>query len=136
MMKRTALKRTPNKKRKLAKIADKLWFELLIKPKCEVCGSKAIQVHHYYFKGSYGHLRYDLNNGISLCQGCHFVLHHQDAKRIEERIIEKRGAKWFYQLQKKSRERPVSYQTIEWYNGIIEGLKKKPPLTGGANNKV
>ena len=135
-MKRSYLKRTPNKKRKLAKIADRLWFELLIKPKCEICPAEAIQVHHYYFKGNYGHIRYDLNNGISLCRGHHSVLHWQDAKKIEEQIVEKRGTKWFYQLQKKSRERPVSYQTIEWYNGIIEGLKKEHPVKDAGVEKL
>ena len=124
-MKRSYIKRTPNKKRKLTLQADRLWFNALIKSQCEVCGARAIQVHHFYYKGSYGHLRYDLDNGISICQGCHFVLHNQDPKKIEERIIEKRGQKWLNNLKKKSQERPTGYQTIAWYNQNINDLTTK-----------
>ena len=122
-MKRSPLKKTPNKKRKLAKTADKLWFIKCFKPNCEVCGTKAVQVHHFYYKGSYGHLRYDLDNGISLCQGCHFKLHFQDPKRVEEQIVEKKGKVWYNRLNKKSKERSMSFQTISWYNKQIELLK-------------
>lgn len=105
--------------------ADKLWYQRLLKRKCEVCGKKAIQVHHFYYKGSYGHLRYDLDNGISLCQGCHFVLHHQDPKKIEEKIIAVRGKKWFNKLQKKSQNRPSSFKTIKYYEEVIKNLLNK-----------
>jgi len=112
-----------NKKQKLRSQCDKLWFELLLKEHCEVCNKPAVQVHHFYFKSSYGALRFDLDNGISLCQKCHYVLHTQDPKKIEMEIIEKRGKKWADRLEKKSRERPKpSYQTILYYNEQIERL--------------
>ena len=110
-------------KAKLCKQCDKLWYQKLIKPQCEVCGKKAIQVHHYYYKGSYGHLRYDLDNGISLCQGCHFVLHSRDPKKIEQQIIAKRGQKWAKTLEAKAKELHKSYTTIGYYKDIIEELK-------------
>jgi len=112
-----------NPKTILMKQADKLWYLKLKKPKCEVCGEKAIQVHHYYYKGSYGHLRYDLDNGVSLCQGCHFVLHAQDPKKIEQQIIAKRGQKWADNLKAKSKEIHKSYQTIGYYREVIKELQ-------------
>ena len=104
--------------------ADKLWYLKLLKPKCEVCGEKAIHVHHFYYKSTYGHLRYDLDNGISLCMKCHFALHTRDPKRIEELIIEARGKRWYNRLKKKSRTIPKNYKTnITYYKNIIEELK-------------
>ena len=89
-----------NKKKYLRQKADKLWYQLLLKDKCLVCPNKAIQVHHYYYKGQYGFMRYDLENGISLCQSCHFILHHSDPKRITDKIEREMGKKWKEKLLK------------------------------------
>jgi 5-methylcytosine-specific restriction endonuclease McrA len=113
-----------NKKSKLQSEADKLWYNKLLKPVCEVCGKKALQVHHFYYKGSFGHLRYDEDNGISLCQGCHFLIHHKDPKPITKIIIEKRGQKWADELETKSKKRLSSFKTVSYYLSIIEKLKK------------
>lgn len=111
-------------KKRLKTKADKLWFEKCVKENCEVCGRRwMIQVHHFYFKGTYGHLRYDIDNGVSLCKGCHFVLHNQDAKKIEEKIIEKKGKAWYNRLKKKSRERILNTQTMGYYRCVIEKFK-------------
>ena len=113
-----------NPKSRLRSQADKLFFELLLKPECEVCGKSAVQVHHFFYKSSYGHLRYDLDNGISLCQGCHFALHAQDPKRIEIEIIGYRGEEWYDSLAKRAKEKPKpSYLTIGYYKQVIEVLK-------------
>jgi len=111
-------------KRKLQKIADRLWFEKYQKESCEACGSsKYLQVHHFYYKGNYSHLRYDNENAITLCRKCHFILHHQDPKRVEDIIIEKRGQRWLNRLKKKAYKRPEpSYQTLDYYKKIIKQL--------------
>ena len=116
-----------NKKQLLRAKADKLWYSKYTKSHCEVCGSNEFVVgHHFYFKGNYGHLRYDKNNCVSLCKSCHFILHHQDQKKIEEVIIEKKGKAWYNKIKKKSREKPAgSYQTISWYQEQIEKLKNE-----------
>ncbi len=112
------------KKQKLRSKADELWFSKYCQPLCEVCYNVAIQCHHFYYKSSYGHLRYDPDNGISLCQKCHFVLHRQDPKKIEEQIIARRGIKWYNKLKKKSQEKlKPRYQTISYYDQILEDLK-------------
>lgn len=102
--------------------ADKLWYQKCIKLLCEVCGQEAIQVHHFYYKGSYGHLRYDTDNGISLCAKCHFLLHFQDPKAIEEKIVLVRGQDWYSRLNKKSKEKHENYINVKWYKNAIEKL--------------
>ena len=115
-----------SKKQKLRSEADRLWYHRCLKDKCEICGQRAVQCHHFFYKGSYGHLRYDLNNGISLCQKCHFILHHRDPKLITDKIIEKRGMKWYQTLKAKAQNHSKrSYQTIGWYYDIIEDLQKR-----------
>lgn len=113
-----------NKKAKLRKTADFIWYQVCLQPECEVCGKGGVlQVHHFYYKSSYGHLRYCIENGISLCRGCHFVLHHQDPKKIEEQIIKKRGRYWYNRLKKKSQKRPEpSYLTQQYYENAIKVL--------------
>ena len=110
-----------SKKAKLRSQADRLWFGKLLKPKCEICEGKAIQVHHFFYKSSYGHLRYDENNGVSLCQHCHFLLHTRDPKIIVDKIIEARGKEWYINLKAKALLKPKSgYQNIGWYNEAIK----------------
>ena len=116
-----------SKKAKLRGEADKLWYQKYLKDYCEVCGDYGIlQGHHFYYKSSYSHLRYEKENHITLCKKCHFILHHQDAKKIEELIIEKRGQKWYNNLKEKSRERPLQgYLTIEYYKKQISKLREE-----------
>ncbi len=114
-----------NKKARLRKIADKLWYQKYLKGYCEVCGGNAIlQGHHFYYKSSYSLLRYLKDNHITLCRNCHFILHHQDPKKIEEQIIQKRGKVWFNRLQRKSQERKSSFLTVSYYENVIAELEK------------
>jgi len=114
-----------NKKQLLRKKADRLWYLKYLKDACEVCGAKGIlQGHHFYYKGSYGYLRYDKDNHITLCKKCHFILHHQDPKKIENIIIEVRGKKWYNRLTKKSKEEHRSFYTIQWLEEQIKKLNE------------
>ena len=117
-----------SKKAKLRSEADNLWFRKYLKDKCEVCEEPAIQAHHFFYKSSYGHLRYHPQNAISLCQKCHFILHHQDPKIITDKIIEKRGQKWYQDLKKEALKNPRNYQTLGYYYDIIEELQEKSSL--------
>jgi len=117
-----------NKKQKLRRIADQLWYACCFKKYgsyCEICGALAQYAHHFYYKGSVGHLRYDLDNGVILSRNHHFLLHHHDPKLIDIQILQKRGKKWFDKLEKKVRQKPKSgYLTITYYEKKIEELKK------------
>jgi len=108
------------KKAKKRSQADKLWYQALLKPKCEVCEGKAIQVHHFFYKSSYGHLRYNEENGISLCQHCHFLIHTRDPKIINDKIIKARGNKWYNKLKEQALTKPkAGYQNISFYKEAI-----------------
>lgn len=111
-------------KSKLMREADKLWYVRLLQPHCEVCGDKAIQVHHFFYKGSYGHLRYDLDNGISICRSCHYKIHFKDPKPINDIIIKKRGKRWYNRLKKRGEQRKSSFKSIKYYEDVIKKLKK------------
>jgi len=117
-----------NKNKLLRAEADKLWREVVIKKygdKCEVCGKPAIHCHHFYPKGLFSHLRFDIENGVPLCFHCHFSRHHKGDPTVNETIIEKRGKEWYNKLKEKAQEKHRSYQTTGYYYDIIEGLQEK-----------
>ena len=119
-----------NKKKLLRQEALKLWYNKYLKNSCEVCGSNYIlQAHHFYYRSSYGHLAFEKENHITLCRKCHFILHHQDPKKIENKIREIRGEKWYKKLQKMAQNRPKgSYLTTEWYKEQIKKLEKRKKI--------
>lgn len=46
---------------------------------CQMCGDKnKIHVHHIKPFASFPNLRFDVNNGLSLCQPCHIKVHKND----------------------------------------------------------
>ena len=112
-----------NPKTRLRNKADQMAYKKYLKPICEICGKPANQLHHYYPKSVYNHIRYLKENLISLCMACHFKLTHCD-KRWEDKIREKRGEKWFKDLKEKAHDKPKSsYLTIKYYNDKIRVLQ-------------
>ena len=114
-----------NKKSQLQSEADTLWYQVAFTGKCEVCGRPSNQVHHYYYKGNYGHMRYDLDNAINICMGCHFTIHHKDPKQNEKIIEAKRGKEWADKLEARSKVRLSSFKTVKYYEDTISNLKLK-----------
>ena len=94
-------------KKRAKKDADRKWYAVNLskRPECEVCGKPAIQIHHFYPKGLYGHLRLHEMNGISLCMYHHFRHHHLGDPVIHQTIITRRGKKWYNYLTKLAYER-------------------------------
>ena len=113
------------KKKRLRSKADVLWFRLLLKrnPTCLLCGKPAQQVHHFFSKNTHGYLRCNLDNGISLCRGCHFTLHHKDPSLSAE-IVEIKGKEWYDSLKAKVQEKHYSFQTLGYYQKVIDELNK------------
>jgi hypothetical protein len=51
--------------------------------RCQKCGSKEkLHAHHIKEFHKYPKLRFDLSNGVALCQNCHFSL-HKEIRRIQ-----------------------------------------------------
>lgn len=42
---------------------------------CQICGKPSDQAHHIFEKAKYPDLAFNRNNGIALCEGCHYEVH-------------------------------------------------------------
>jgi 5-methylcytosine-specific restriction endonuclease McrA len=90
-------------------------------PKCEVCGGRVHCMHHFFPKSVSSRLRYDFDNLIPICQGCHMRHHLAGDPKIHEKIKQKRGQAWYDVLEKKSRE--YNKVNIEYYKYVYEMLE-------------
>lgn len=84
---------------------------------CMVCGKQMSCLHHYYPKSSASALRYNEDNLIPICQGCHFR-HHNGDPSIHNTINEIKGKEWLKRLQKAKLE--FHKTNIGYYKSIIE----------------
>ena len=88
---------------------------------CLVCGRPQQVLHHYYTKGSCTTLRYEWENLIPLCNGCHFALHNGNPD-IQEAIMKAKGKEWLNSLKlKKQKTTKISKG---YYLDILETLNK------------
>ena len=110
----------------LRRTADDLWRKAVYQkhPRCILCGRPASPAHHFFPKKLYGHLRYDLDNGISLCIECHFRHHTRGDPLIAQRIITTNGQDWYKRLLEKARQKPISFRSAGWYRKNIEQLRQ------------
>lgn len=71
---------------KIDKQLDILWSKLVKKRannKCEKCnGTKKLHSHHILTRKAFPSLRYDLRNGVCLCENCHTVSNESAHKNI------------------------------------------------------
>jgi len=111
---------TQKKKTKLRNQADRLYQEIgtLLYKKCLICGGKLSCLHHYFPKSTSAGLRYDKDNLIPICQGCHFR-HHNGDPRIQNAINEIKGKEWLTRLAKKKYE-DYPKQNKQYYELIIK----------------
>ena len=102
-------KKIKNNKKILEKEIENLWKALcLIRDdfKCQYCGSTFdLQVHHIISRVKKS-VKYDLENGITLCKRCHTKISVNPNSRIEFLIwyIKKFGIEKLEDLEKKGRE--------------------------------
>ncbi len=81
----------------LTPLIKKLW------PICILCHATTQVAHHHVHKSKSTRLRYDLDNLIPLCNGCHFKL-HQNESYWAGKIIEIKGMPWFKRLDRVQNE--------------------------------
>ncbi|MHA1400022.1 MAG: hypothetical protein ACTSQE_06720 [Candidatus Heimdallarchaeaceae archaeon] len=118
------------KKKGIERKALKLWKQIVLErfPLCISCKKeKATHPHHYFYKSSFGHLIYYVPNGIGLCPKCHFVLHHQDPKKITRNIKKNMPKKWLKDLENQAfNKRPQgTYKTLSWLEKQYNILRKQ-----------
>jgi hypothetical protein len=122
-------------KKKLEKEADNLWHKCVIKKYGSFCfwhsspkrakehQPEAFFGHHFFRKGAYPILRYEITNGIPACWPCHYKAEKFDHTMLEDVLLE-RGKKWYNRLNKMSQEKSYSFQTIDYYRKQIIRLTK------------
>jgi hypothetical protein len=107
---------------------DKLYFEKMLKDRCEICGSYDLSpVHHFFRKGTYKHLRYDEDNAITLCNKCHHEIDHGKNKlKFIFRLIWNKGLDWYFHLRKKAeKDMGSGWLTVDWYKSEYKKLNNK-----------
>lgn len=111
---------------RLKRKADRLLQELVrsLYQYCEVCGKEMNCGHHYFPKSMADILRYDLENIIPLCNGCH-VQHHAGNPDIHSKVLELRGKEWEDNLRiKKERAKKEGFKAnISWIQDKINNLE-------------
>ncbi|KKL17548.1 hypothetical protein LCGC14_2484470 [marine sediment metagenome] len=111
--------------KRLRKEADTLLQEIAQAeyPACEVCGSLTRAGHHFFPKGSAAELRYDLQNIVSLCSGCHVKHHRGSNPEIHAKVMRDRGYEWYDDLY--SRKSTTRSRNKTYYLGVIKTLKAR-----------
>lgn len=110
---------------KLREDCDRLMQQLGTKKYkwCEVCGAPRQVLHHFYPKSQSSRLRYDSDNLINLCNGCHMRHHQAGDPTIHATIIKNRGVDWYDQLSKTRFE--MIKVNIAYYSAVKELLLRQ-----------
>jgi len=85
--------------------------------KCLVCDKPISCLHHYYPKSTSSALRYDIDNLIPICVGCHFS-HHNGNPAIQNKINDIKGRIWLNNLMLK--KNIIIKPTVKYYQDIIK----------------
>ena len=106
----------------LQRKADRLLQEAFRKvyKTCEICGKPMACAHHVFPKSMSSNLRYDWDNLVAICHGCHFR-HHNGDPTIHAVIMKKRGKAWYSKLLKK--KQTIAKTDEAWYLGKIGALQ-------------
>lgn len=94
---------------------------------CFICKKKytvsGLDAHHIFTKGSSKNLKYNLNNGVCLCKGCHrFKVHIQVYPELIPDLIASRGEAWFNELNIK-KHKPTIHRKMNDLKVINKTLK-------------
>lgn len=88
---------------------------------CEACNRKFELCHHFIEKSQSASLRFDEDNLIFLCSGCHFRHHGTGDQTIMAKVILGRGQAWLKRIMKrKFTEKRGAYSKSE-----LEAIIKK-----------
>jgi hypothetical protein len=95
----------PKKVKITTKTLDGLWRKAVKKlagDKCEYCGStRYLNSHHIFGRRNFA-VRWEVNNGVSLCAKHHEFNNefsaHQTPTRFKDWITARRGEKWYEEL--------------------------------------
>lgn len=89
---------------------------------CEVCGKPMSCLHHFFPKSVSSRLRYDWDNLIPICRGCHSRHHQAGDPRIHETIKRSRGGDGWYDALVRRKYEAVKLSK-SYYELILEKLE-------------
>ena len=115
----------------LNKQLDQLWSKCVRESvgRCELCGRTSPEVvlhaHHIYSR-THRSTRYDLDNSVCLCMGCHLYTAHKSVQEFADWVYEKLGQEKLDALRKKAHT-TVKYtkeDKLRMIKDLQETLKK------------
>lgn len=108
-------------KKRLRNKADRLIQEAGRKKynSCLVCGKEMACLHHYVPKSICSALRYDFDNLVPLCHGCH-MKHHNGNPDIHNTVNKNWGDEWLNRLNQK--KNMIVKTNEKFYKDVIERL--------------
>jgi hypothetical protein len=114
----------PNRK-KLIFEADKLWASIVKERdgKCIYCGStRNLNAHHIFTKARHGNLRWEPDNGVTLCAGCHTFGVHINPAPYMLRIIEYVGNDTMERLRVQAQTKPTPLR-LDDIQSVVDSLQ-------------
>lgn len=99
----------------LKKKVDKLWSKLVRKKdkKCIRCGKQTNLQAHHIFSRRFNSTRWLLDNGVTLCYGCHMFFAHIEHENFRDMVIEKIGKAKYLQLKQLSNQiKKINYEEL------------------------
>ena len=116
--------RVKTDRKKLEKELDDLWHQAVLKRdgyRCRICGSKDRLQTHHIFSRVRKTTRWDIDNGITLCAGHHYLA-HRDPEKFRRFVIKIIGEEKYEKLYQKSLY--VAKIIIKDLERIRDGLKE------------
>jgi len=112
LTKKTLTKKTDNKKEERKRLEKELLglFSKIIHAiyhnKCACCNKAGTDAHHFFGKQAYPSVKYNTDNGILLCAGCHlFKVHRKgQTEMVRDALINRIGLSRFEALKKEANE--------------------------------
>ena len=115
---------TNDKKKRLRNKCNALLQEYgrLLYDRCLICGGAYSCLHHHYTKASSTALRYDLDNCLPFCAGCHLQWHNGSNPEIMSKLLKIKGQKWHDDLTR--RKTTITKTSLKYYEEQKERLEK------------
>lgn len=106
---KTHKKVTPNKQKAIKKALDNVWRDTIHKiygGVCSACGKSGVQAHHFFGRKAYPSVKWDVDNGVALCVGCHIMKVHRNGQTeiARDALIKRIGQIKFEELKKRANE--------------------------------
>lgn len=114
----------------LKKEADKLWSRIIHEKwneTCAVCGSHERPQAHHFRSRRFTATRWNTDNGILLCSGCHYGRAHKDYEWIRREFIAIHGVKMVDRLWNESHK--LIKINREYLTKIIDKLRGEYDLS-------